>query len=487
MKPVLTVAQMRAVDAAALADVAQSTLVERAGAAVAARALALLGGGYGRRVVVVAGPGNNGADGVVAARVLRRRGASVRVMPAKGAEPAASPADLVIDAAFGTGFRGSYHFPRVPAGTPVLAVDIPSGVDGDTGAASGRPQAATATVTFAALKPGLLQGDGAELAGDVTVADIGLPVGFGAGHRAGAAHVALVEDPDVEIVPPRAPTTNKWRSAVLVIAGSPGMSGAAQLSCRGAYRSGAGMVRLLVPGADRDHLPVSEAVAAPLPAAGWAPEALEVAKRCHAVVVGPGLGREASTASEVRQVVARSPVPVVADADALAALAGAGGHEALRPPRPAPVVLTPHDGEFERLAGRLPDADRIASARSLSGHLGTVVLLKGATTVVAAGTDVDGLPPGVDVVLASAGTSRLATAGTGDVLSGVIGGFIARGTPPALAAALAAHVHGRAAQRGLAVGLMAGDLPDLVGLWLSGGPRGRRRRRDPARHSGGRG
>ena len=168
---------MRAVDAAALARVDEATLVERAGTAVATWALRLMGGSYGRRVVVIAGKGNNGADGRVAAARLRRRGRPCEVVEALDGPERIGPrgtVDLVVDAAFGTGFRGEYRAPAVPAGVPVLAVDIPSGVDGDTGEACGEPLRADCTVTFAALKPGLLFGDGPLLAGRVVVADIGL-------------------------------------------------------------------------------------------------------------------------------------------------------------------------------------------------------------------------------------------------------------------------------------------------------------------------
>ncbi|MGH9018894.1 MAG: NAD(P)H-hydrate epimerase, partial [Acidimicrobiales bacterium] len=192
MIPVVTVAEMRAIDAATPDGVDHETLVDRAGTAVAAAALHLLGGAYGRRVVVVAGKGSNGADGKVAAARLRRRGARVVVVDA-GAAPERigrhGEVDLVIDAAYGTGFHGTYNAPSVPAGVRVLAVDIPSGVDGDSGVAGGAPLRADVTVTFAALKPGLLQGDGPALAGRVEVVDIGLDVS--------RARLWVVEDADV--------------------------------------------------------------------------------------------------------------------------------------------------------------------------------------------------------------------------------------------------------------------------------------------------
>ncbi len=223
MQPVLTVSEMNAVDRTALASTSLEVLVGRAGMAVAVAALDLLGGAYGRRVVAVCGRGNNGADGRVAAQILALRGARTRIVEA-GTTPAIEPCDLVIDAAYGTGFHGEYRSPEVRPGTAVLAVDIPSGVAGDTGASCGAPMAARRTVTFVALKPGLLQGDGARLAGEVWVADIGLPPGSPA--------VSVVEDDDVfDLFPDRRAGGNKWSAPVLVVAGSPGMNGAASL-CR---------------------------------------------------------------------------------------------------------------------------------------------------------------------------------------------------------------------------------------------------------------
>ncbi|HVX22508.1 MAG TPA: NAD(P)H-hydrate dehydratase [Acidimicrobiales bacterium] len=454
----VTVAEMRAADAAALQHVDQAALVARAGTAVAFAALRMLGSGYGHRVVVVAGKGNNGADGRVAGAVLRRRGCRVTVLDA-AAPGRLPPCDLVIDAAYGTGFRGSYTAPLVPPGARVLAVDIPSGVDGDTGAAPGRPMPADRTVTFAALKPGLLQGDGPGLAGEVVVADIGVPVG--------QPPVAVVEDADVSArVPRRSPSSHKWATAVAVVAGSPGMEGAAALSAGGASHAGAGMVRLAVPGVAADQpgpWPI-EAVRMPLPADGWVDDVLAVLGRCRALVVGPGLGREDATAAQVRRLVAAAPVPVVADADALLALGSADAAAAVLA-GDRPVVLTPHDGEYERLAGQPPGPDRVAAARRLADRTGAVVLLKGSLTAVASPGDAgDGSG---QVLLAAAGSPRLATAGTGDVLSGIIGALLARGVPAAAAAALAAHVHGRAADRGPAEGLVAEDLPALVSGWLS--------------------
>jgi len=460
VKPVVTVEEMRAIDTDALAYVDEQTLVERAGTAVATWALRLMGGAYGRRVVVVAGKGNNGADGRVAAARLAARGVRVSVIEAHDAPDRLAPrqgVDLVIDAAFGTGFRGEYRAPAVPAGVRVLAVDIPSGVDGDTGAACGEPLRADLTVTFAALKPGLLQGDGPLLAGRVVVADIGLDVG--------RSRIGLVEDEDVVgLLPPRPRSAHKWQSAVAVVAGSPGMTGAAELCAHGAYRAGAGMVRLGVPSTPDAPLPGGEAVSTALPPTGWSEDALAMAVRCRAIVVGPGLGRAETTTADVRALLASAPAPVVVDADGLFALGTGDAAVAALGAARARVVLTPHDGEFTRLAGEEPGADRIGATRALSARLGVVVLLKGPTTVVAG--------PDGRVLLAAAGSPRLATAGTGDVLAGVIAAFVARGLEPLEAAALGAHVHGAAAALGPPEGLLAGDLGDLVARWLSGARRG---------------
>ena len=455
MRAVLTREEMRAADAAALAEVSHETLVERAGTAVAVAALGVLGGAYGRRVVVVAGKGSNGADGRVAARVLARRGARVQVLEAEAAGGGVLPAcDLVIDGAYGTGFRGSYDAPALPAGATVLAIDIPSGVDADTGEAPGNPVHADRTVTFAALKPGLLQGDGQACSGAVEVADIG--IGFA------PPGASLMEDADVAgLLPARPVSINKWTNAVGIAAGSPGMEGSAILSSRGAMAAGSGMIRLGSPGDPSAPWP-TEVVRMHLPAEGWAREFLEATAKCKAIVIGPGLGTGKAAAEEIRAVVAGASVPLVIDADALTALGDVTAARTLLDKRSAPSVLTPHDGEYARVAGSPPGADRLAAARRLADAVGAVVLLKGPLTAVAR-------PGGgpADVLLADAGGPELATAGSGDVLSGIIGAFMARGVPAHGAAALGAHVHGRAASLGPAEGLVAGDLPGLVAEFLS--------------------
>jgi ADP-dependent NAD(P)H-hydrate dehydratase / NAD(P)H-hydrate epimerase len=446
---------MRAADAAALSDVTHETLVIRAGTAVAHAALRLMGGAYGRHVTVVAGKGSNGADGRVAADLLRRRGARVTVVGAADAPAALPPCDLVIDGAYGTGFHGAYDAPRVAPGTRVLAIDIASGVDADTGAAPGLAAVATHTVTFAALKPGLLQGEGPARCGEVQVADIGVTFP--------TPRAALMEDADMAaLLPARPRQSHKWSTAVGIAAGSAGMEGSAILCTEGALAGGSGMIRLGSPGDPSAPWP-TEAVRMRLPATAWANPFLDATAKCQALVVGPGLGTDPDTAAEIRAVIAGAPVPLVIDADALTALGDVDSARTLLSGRAAASILTPHDGEYARLAGSPPGQDRLAAARHLAAALGAIVLLKGPLTVVASGGD--SVP---DVLLSAAGVPALATAGSGDVLSGVIVAFVARGVPAHAAAALAAHVHGRAAALGRPAGLVAGDLPHLIARVLSG-------------------
>lgn len=442
MEPIVTPAEMAAIDAAAPAPVDE--LIDRAGGAVARAALRLLGGGYGRRVVVVAGKGNNGADGRAAAARLERRGVRTRIVDAAAAPDVLPAADLVIDAAYGTGFRGEYTAPA-PAdpATPVLAVDIPSGVDGSTGVAAGRPLAATHTVTFAAWKPGLLLADGAELAGTVEVADIGLDTSSARAHRVTAADVARwLRHP--------ARDAHKWQAAAWLIAGSPGMTGAARLAAASAMRGGAGYLRISTPGAGTEVDAPVEAVVAGVEGR-WASEVLDGLGRFQAVGIGPGLGVDEATAEEVRQLVAGATVATVVDGDGLRAL-GAAAATVTRSRHPdAPlVVLTPHDGEYAALDGAPPAPDRFAAARGLARATGTVVLLKGPTTLVA---DPDGAILAIDE-----GDVRLATAGSGDVLTGLILGLLASGVAPLQAAAAGAFLHGRAGDLAWRRGLVATDL-----------------------------
>lgn len=469
MIPVVTPAEMAEVDRAAPEPV--GVLVGRAAAAVAVEALGMLDGAYGRRVVVVAGGGNNGADGRAAGAILAARGAKVTVVdPGERRLPVG---DLVVDAAYGTGLSRPYRPPQLPPGgrVRVLAVDIVSGIAGATGEIpeGGGALRADVTVTFGALKPGLLLGAGPAHSGALRVAGIGLDTA-----AAGVASAWLVTDEDVSTVPARPAEAHKWQSALGVVAGSPGMCGAPWMVSRAAMRAGAGYVRLGVPGVEpgRTGLPPGEVVGVAAPPGAWA----EVVGRCRALVVGPGLGPVApgsgsagpdGVGGEVGRLLVEAPdLPAVVDADGIGALGSLDAVAAVTARRSAALVLTPHAGEWERLVGAPPGADRLEAVRTVARRCGAVVLLKGSVTVVAA--------PDGRALLAGAGSPRLATAGTGDVLSGVIGAFLARGVPALEAAGIAAHVHGRAAGDGRSDGLVAGDLPDLIGSWLSAhaGPRG---------------
>lgn len=458
---------MRVIDSAAPESLEE--LIRRAGAAVARHAIDLLGGTYGRVVNVIAGAGNNGADGVEAAGRLRARGVTVRIFDAAafGTPGHELPAaDLVIDAAYGTGYRFDPSRPWVAPGVgdaPVLAVDVPSGLDALTGEAVPGVLAATRTVTFQALKPGLLFGSGPALAGQVEVVDIGLSTEHIACH--------LVEADDVAAWwPSRRADAHKWHGAVKVVAGSDAMPGAAELCTAAAARGGSGLVSLSAPGCRPNTR--SEIVQTPIGVADFARTALADIGRFGALVIGPGLGRLDATLLAARECIADASVPVVVDGDAIFAAAwSAEGPAPLLRGRELPTVLTPHDGEFGTLTGHRPGTDRIGSVRNAAAELDAHVLLKGPTTIVAAP------PTGVvdphneltwasdaapRVLLVNRGDERLATAGSGDVLAGVIGAALAADVDPLLGAAAGAWIHGAAADFGPETGLLAGDLVELL-------------------------
>ncbi|MFK8025742.1 MAG: bifunctional ADP-dependent NAD(P)H-hydrate dehydratase/NAD(P)H-hydrate epimerase [Ilumatobacter sp.] len=485
MIPVVTPEEMRAIDAAASAPLDE--LVRRAGFHVAHHAIDLLGGSYGRRAVVLAGGGNNGRDGRDAADRLERRGVGVTVFEAGELPERLPPCDVVIDAAYGTGFRVDerrpWAPPAVPDGAAVLAVDIPSGVDGLTGRAVAGALRADRTITFQALKPGLLFADGPVLAGDVRVADIGLDTSHIACH--------LVESVDVaRWWPRRERSAHKWHGAVKVIAGSDAMPGAAELCTAAAMRAGSGLVSLSAPGCRPSTR--SEVVQRQIPTGEFADDALSDIGRFGALVIGPGLGRRDETLLAARECIEKAPLPVVIDGDGIfAASWSAEGAEPLLAARELPTVVTPHDGEFGVLTGQGPADDRIAAARGAAARFDATVLLKGPTTVIAAPparrdrslvdlasvASPDDLSWASDrpspVLLVDVGDQRLATAGSGDVLSGLLGAVLAADVDPTLGAAAAAWVHGDCARRGPELGLVAGDLVDLLPEALSelaGGP-----------------
>lgn len=446
MRPVITPAESARLDE--LATVTESVLLERAGLAVALAAVRM-GAGYGTRVIVLAGTGNNGGDGWVAARHLKRRGVDVAVRslgyPRGDTSPrrlaaiaaihegvpvtalgAPESADLIIDALFGSGFHGVLE-DRVAAWTRhparVLAVDLPSGIDGTTGEAAGAVFTAERTITFHALKTGHLVGVGPEVSGAIEVVDIGL-----SGEQ---AEWLLCEDEDAS-VPERSRTAHKWSAgSVAVVGGSPGISGAAVLAGRSALEFGAGSVRVVVPGG---LVAMAAAMDPGLTTAGVgsgdafdegdAAAVLAATARFDVLALGPGLGRD--SADFVRSIVRTCPGPLVLDADGLVAVTPADLER-----RPGPTVITPHAGEFHRLTG---DEASPAAAAALAAVTGAVVLLKGSPTFVM----------GSEHWVVTTGSQALATIGTGDVLTGMIAALVARGMPVEAAARAAAHRHGLA-------------------------------------------
>jgi hydroxyethylthiazole kinase-like uncharacterized protein yjeF len=415
-------------------------LMERAGAAVAKEAMRAFP--RARRFAVVCGGGSNGGDGRIAARVLREAGRdAIETTDLDGA-------DVVVDALFGTGFHGE---PRPEAaeliermnnaGRPIVSVDIPSGVDGSTGEIATVAVKAALTVTFHGRKVGLVVAPGRFQAGRVAVADIGLEPIATEAHR---ATESVLRD-----VPRRAPHDSKYTvGRVLVVGGSTGMTGAVCLAAEAALRADAGYVTVAVP---RDVLSVVEVRLLEPVKLGFGPEGavdeiLAVENRADALAVGPGLGREPHILGLVQELLARSTLPAVVDADALFGLEPVA--------REAPTVLTPHSGELARLLGETAadvNAHRLDAARRAAERFSAVVVLKGADTIVVG-------PRGGPIVCDLAPPS-LATAGSGDVLTGVIAAFLAKGIDPLLAAAAGAVAHGIAASLAPAqAGLIASDV-----------------------------
>lgn len=429
MIPVLSVAQMRAADARAVSVRGSDALVELAGYALGREAQRLLGTCYGKRVVVIVGPGLNGADGRVAARWLKGRGSQVRIVEVANQPRAIEQCDLVVDAAFGLGCSRPYLPPSLSAGTRVLAADLPSGVDSDTGALLGSPLRADVTLALGAFKYAHLIGPSAPFCGEVRFAGLGIVE---------QAEDGVVEDDDLASLIQRAPGDHKWVHAVSVFAGSPPMPGAAELVARGALAGGASMIRLATRG-DASNL-------ANLPPEVVRSSDKSVDRRSRVVVAGPGLGQDVASWLAKRLVDVR--VPVVLDADGLdtnlldeVPLAGRRW------------LLTPHEGEFARLSKGADITNRVGAVRAFAAQSQCVVLLKGPITIVA--------DPLGRVRFVRSGTAALATAGTGDVLSGLIGATIARGHEVFEAAAMAAHLHGRAGER-LDVYAPASALPRAI-------------------------
>lgn len=503
---VVTPAEMREIDARAIRRhrIPALFLMENAGRAVAEHAVAMLGGraiGGPHRVCAICGPGNNGGDGMVAARLLREQGAEVsvfllgRVAGLRGAARAShrrltatgqavtevagerglailrgalAGSGLAIDAIYGTGFRGTPD--RIAAaaiaaingaGSAVLAVDVPSGIDGATGAAAGGAVKARCTVTLGLAKTGLFFYPGRACAGEVVVADIGFPPQL----LDGAAETIESRDA-AALLPRRAPDAHKGScGAVLVLAGSAGFTGAAALASTAALRSGAGLVQLGVPESLHDVMAakLTEVIVRPLPETRTrtvSAQALDriraLASRADSLAIGPGLSTHAETVDLVQRLVPALQAPSVIDADGLNALA-------LRPEllsaAKAPLVLTPHCGELARLMGSevaAIRADPLAAARAAAGRFRQVVVLKGGPTVIA--------EPAGRAWINTTGNPGMATAGAGDVLTGLVAGLLAQGVPAVQAAVLGVHLHGLAgdlaAEELTEYCLLAGDIID---------------------------
>ena len=424
---------MRAQDALAVAERGVEALVRAAGTAVGFEARRMLGRCYGTRIAVLTGPGLNGSDGRVAAAWLKARGAHVDIIEVADQPDALSGFDLVIDAAFGIGCSRPYFAPEVASGTLVLAVDVPSGVDSDSGEPLGRPLHADVTLAIGSLKYAHVTGESSRIVGALHFAGLDIVRKFESG---------LVEDLDLSRLLAIDQMDHKWSHALSVLAGSTLMPGAADLVVRGALATGASMVRLTTRG------DVSGLVE--LPAEVVHTSDAKIDTRSRSVVAGPGLGSGVGTWLVER--LSSSKVPVVLDADGLERTVIAHS-----PQEGERWILTPHEGEFARLTGELVPKDRLAAVIALAKETGCVVLLKGPLTVVAS-------PSGAFRVVNS-GTPALATAGSGDVLAGMIGGAIARGLSTFEAGALCAHLHGRAGER---LGVYGGSsrLPEAVSQCL---------------------
>jgi NAD(P)H-hydrate epimerase len=493
---------MRRVDARAIDELGVPSLVLMENAALGVVEALLARWPSARRVAVLCGPGNNGGDGLAVARHLLVRGLEPRVwlvhggrelsgdaavqraicraLPLEVREVAGEEelsaalgslagAELVVDALFGTGLQRPLTglFARLvealdDLARPVLAVDLPSGLDASSHLPPGPHPKAAATVTFAALKVAHVLPPAALSCGEVAVADLGVP--WRLVDEEQAAFELLVAEELAGLLPPRSPAGHKGDFGhLLLVAGSPGKSGAAILAARAAVRAGAGLVTVGVPAPLLATVEIGsvESMSLALPAderghlRGDAVELLlEAAARCTAVAVGPGLGTAGQTPRAVRTLAQRCPLPLVLDADGVNAFAG--DPEALRG-RPAPTVLTAHPGELARLLGERSAAqigeDRLAAARLAAERTGAVVALKGQLTVVAA-------PDGRTAVNPTGGPA-LASGGSGDVLTGLLGALLGQRLDPFDATCLAVHLHGLAgdlAAGGGTEALPAGEL-----------------------------
>lgn len=465
------VSTVRAAEKELAATVPGGTLMGRAASGLGVCCVQRLDAVYGARVVVLAGAGDNGGDALFAGALLARRGAGVLAVALDGdrlhAGGAAAlrraggrictlasvsdltvvlgQADLILDGIIGIGASGGLRPPAddvVEAANDAsglrVAVDLPSGVDPDTGVVQGPAFRADLTVTFGAIKLGSTLGEGHEHAGELEVVDIGL------GRHLGEPAALRLTDGDVADALPRAGEgDDKYSGGIVgIAAGSAGYPGAAMLSVGAALRMRSSLVRYVGPAA--------AGVSAAWPEAVVVDGAPADAGRVQAWAVGPGLGRDRAAAQTLAHVL-RSGVPVVVDADGLRLLAD---RPELLHRRSAATVLTPHDREFSAFGVSL-GADRRKAAAELATGLGVTVLLKGAATIV--------VDPAGGTYVNNTGTPALASAGTGDVLTGIIGSLLAAGVPAGLAAAAGAHLHGRAGEVAERAGaLLATDVIDAL-------------------------
>jgi ADP-dependent NAD(P)H-hydrate dehydratase / NAD(P)H-hydrate epimerase len=501
--------EMAALDRGAIeGGIPSLDLMERAGKYVAEQARDLVGLCTGKDIRVVAAKGNNGGDGFVAARYLASWGADVKVYLLGDADGLSADAaanyqrfreeiaevercdpsrlaeeltgsDLVIDAIFGTGFRGAAEGDFAAAiaamnasSTPVLAIDIPSGVDAETGAVAGPAVLAVRTVTFAWPKLGLYLFPGARQVGEIVVVDIGIPPELL--DEVVESEIYTIEEEEVAAeLPQRLPDAHKGSSGrVLVVAGSVGLTGAAALCSRAAMRSGAGVVTLGIPASLNPIMEVklTEVMTLPLPDGGaghvseGAVEAvLDKLEGYDVLALGPGLGTAPAACEVVVGLLRQARVPVVLDADGINCAAVCGD---CLSGRKHPTVITPHPGELGRLLGRGASdiqSARPASAAEATRRFGCITVLKGANTLVAS-------PDGRTFVNTLA-LPELATAGSGDVLTGCIAAFCSQGLDPLDAAICGVFIHGRAAELAThlvgSVGMVAGDIVSHLPLALS--------------------
>ncbi|MBV9384506.1 MAG: NAD(P)H-hydrate dehydratase [Streptosporangiaceae bacterium] len=486
MRDAYAVPKIRTAEAALMSSLPEGALMQRAAGGLASVCARLLTSGhdgrvYGARIAVLAGTGDNAGDALYAGAALAGRGAAVtavaaggrvhpggsgalraaggRIIAAGAAEAGGdrlirhviSHADLIIDGLLGIGGKGGLREPYATlarwAGQArglVVAVDLPSGIDADTGAVEGPAVRADVTVTFGACKPGLLIDPGASHAGVVELVDIGLGP-----HLLEPPDASAPQRDDIDALVPRPdPESDKYRRGVVgLVAGSDRFTGAAVLATGGAVHGGAGMVRLVTApeaaAAVRQEWPEAVLTVIGDEEAGGGTTArseniIEAAGRVQAWVAGPGMGVTPAAAGRLAAVLSTN-LPVLVDADGLSLL----GQRPSLLPRPAPTLLTPHAGELARLLGAEPAAvaaRRLEHARRAAGQFGACVLLKGSTTVIAAPDELD------PVLVNTTGTPWLATAGTGDVLSGLAGALLAQGLLPPQAAIVAAYLHGLAAR-----------------------------------------